>query len=58
MKSKYIGFEIHYPSKSPTENGEYFGKSPNFKQAINAARAIRGSLYGITADGKLVPIWY
>ena len=58
MKHEYVGYEIHYPAERPTDDGKYFGKSPIFEQAIKAAQAIGGALYGITADGQRVFILY
>lgn len=54
----YIGYESHYPAARPTERGEYFGRTPIFEQALQAAKAIGGALYGIKADGTLVFIIY
>lgn len=58
MKEKYISFEVRYPSENPTEEGRYFGKSPIYAQALNDAKKIGGSLYGITESGKKVFILY
>lgn len=58
MQEKYISFEVHYPSKHPQRNGEYFGKTPIFEQALKAAQAIGGALYGIAPDGTRVFILY
>lgn len=58
MKENYKGYEVRYPVTRPTETGAYFGKTPIFEQALGAARKIGGSLYGITADGKRVLIFY
>lgn len=55
---KYISFEIHYPSDHPQAEGKYFGKTPIFEQALNAAQSIGGSLYGITSSGRRVFIIY
>lgn len=55
---KYIGYEIHYPASAPTENGKYFGRTPILEQALQAAKAIGGALYGIKADGTRVFILY
>ncbi len=58
MQDKYISFEVHYPSRHPKEDGKYFGKTPIFEQALNAARDIGGSLYGYLPDGTRVLILY
>lgn len=58
MREKYIGFEIHYPANNPQTDGEYFGKTPIFEQALKAAKSIGGALYGITPDGAHVLIIY
>lgn len=58
MKYSYVEYEVHYPSYVPTEEGAYFGKTPILEQALNAARAIKGTLYGITTDGQRIVIWY
>lgn len=29
MENKYVSFEVYRPVKSPTEKGEYMGKTPN-----------------------------
>lgn len=55
---KYIGYEIHYPASCPTETGKYFGRTPIFEQAVKAAKAIKGALYGIMEDGTRVFIFY
>lgn len=54
MENKYVSFEVYRPAKSPTENGEYMGKTPNLEQARRAADAVGGALYGITSDGRKV----
>lgn len=54
MENKYVSFEIYRPVKSPTEKGEYMGKTPNLEQARRAADAVGGALYGITSDGRKV----
>lgn len=46
--------EVYRPVKSPTEKGEYMGKTPNLEQARRAADAVGGALYGITSDGRKV----
>lgn len=28
MENKYVSFEVYRPAKSPTEKGEYMGKTP------------------------------
>lgn len=28
MENKYVSFEVYRPVKSPTEKGEYMGKTP------------------------------
>lgn len=33
MENKYVSFEVYHPVKSPTEKGEYMGKTPNLEQA-------------------------
>lgn len=48
------GGEVYRPAKSPTEKGEYMGKTPNLEQARRAADAVGGALYGITSDGRKV----
>lgn len=58
MRNDYVGFEIHRAANSPTESGEYYGKTPVFEQALNAAKSIGGALYGITASGEKVFICY
>ena len=58
MEYSYVGYEVHYPSHVPTEEGAYFGKTPILEQALDAARAINGTLYGITTDGQRIIIWY
>lgn len=37
MENKYVSFEVYRPVKSPTEKGEYMGKTPNLEQARRAA---------------------
>ena len=32
MENKYLSFEVYRPVKSPTEKGEYMGKTPNLEQ--------------------------
>lgn len=54
MENKYVSFEVYRPVKSPTEKGEYMGKTPNLEQARRAADAVGGALYGITSDGRKV----
>lgn len=54
MENKYLSFEVYRPVKSPTEKGEYMGKTPNLEQARRAADAVGGALYGITSDGRKV----
>ena len=54
MENKYVSFEVYRPVKSPTEKGEYMGKTPNLEQARRAADAVGGALYGITSDGRRV----
>ena len=54
MENKYVSFEVYRPAKSPTEKGEYMGKTPNLEQARRAADAVGGALYGITSDGRKV----
>lgn len=54
MERKFVEYEVRWPAKSPTENGEYFGKTPIFEQALNAANNIHGILYGITETGEKV----
>lgn len=54
----YTHYEIWTASDKPTEDGAYYGKTPILEQAVSVARAIGGSLYGITADGQRVMIWY
>ena len=56
MENKYVSFEVYRPVKSPTEKGEYMGKTPNLEQARRAADAVGGALYGITSDGRKV-LW-
>lgn len=51
---EYVSFEVYRPVKSPTEKGEYMGKTPNLEQARRAADAVGGALYGITSDGRKV----
>lgn len=58
MQYQYVYYEVRYPSEHPIEHGRYFGKTPIFEQALNAAKAIGGPLYGVTADGTYVSIWY
>lgn len=58
MNSKYVGFEIHYPSYDPHKEGKYFGKAPIFEQALKAAQSINGVLYGILPEGTRVIILY
>lgn len=58
MRNDYVGFEVRRPANSPTENGEYYGKTPVFEQALGAAKSIGGALYGITASGEKVFICY
>ena len=53
MENKYVSFEVYRPVKSPTEKGEYMGKTPNLEQARRAA-AVGDALYGITSDGRKV----
>lgn len=40
MENKYVSFEVYRPVKSPTEKGEYMGKTPNLEQARRAADAV------------------
>lgn len=54
MENKYVSFEVYRPAKSPTEKGEYMGKTPNLEQARRAADVVGGALYGITSDGRKV----
>ncbi len=54
MENKYVSFEVYRPVKSPTEKGEYMGKTPNLEQARRAVDAVGGALYGITSDGRKV----
>lgn len=32
MENKYVSFEVYRPVKSPTEKGEYMGKTPNWSR--------------------------
>ncbi len=57
-KDKYTYYEIWTASDKPTEKGTYYGKTPILEQALGVARAIGGNLYGITADGHHVYIWF
>lgn len=58
IKGTYTHYEIWTASDKPTEEGTYYGKTPILAQAVNVARSIGGCLYGITADGQRVMIWY
>lgn len=58
MKYNYKEYEVRYPSKYPTDEGKYFGRTPILEQAVNAAKGINGCLYGITESGEKITIWY
>jgi len=34
MENKYVSFEVYRPVKSPTEKGEYMGKTPMMLLAV------------------------
>lgn len=58
MERKYRCFEVRYPVSSPTETGKVLGRVPIFEQALNAAKSLRGPLYGVKTNGEMVEIWY
>ena len=58
LQDEYICFEVHYPADHPQSHGKYFGKTPIFEQALKAAQAIGGALYGITTAGVRIFILY
>ena len=53
---KYISYELYKCSSEPTETGEYVGKTPVLKQAIEAVEKSGNRLFikGITKDSERV----